>query len=240
MEFSGKTAIVTGAGKGIGRAIVMDLARQGAKLVICDINEEWIKSVESEIRAFNPNVISCVFDISKEDEVNKMVSTAKETFGRVDILINNAGIYLSDMGPFAESKSDSWKKKTEVNIYGTMYATRAVLPDMVGQGYGRIINIGSVAGVYGNANMVDYSMTKGAIISFTQALAKEVAEYGVTVNTVSPGNIDVDGAPLPSYSFMNRSGTPEELANAVVFLASDKASFISGQNYIVDGCRKKM
>ncbi len=240
MSFTGKCAIVTGAGKGIGKSVAMKLAKGGAKLVLCDINEEMIKSVEDEIKEFNPDVISCAFDISDEQAVYDMVEKAKNTFGRVDILINNAGIYTVDMGPFAESSSSSWKKKTEINIYGTMYATRAVLPYMIEQRYGKIVNIGSVAGVYGITNMVDYSMTKGAIISFTKALAKEVAEYGVNVNTLSPGNIVVSSKDLPDYSFMNRSGTPEECANVIVFLASDESSFVSGQNYIVDGCRKKM
>ncbi len=239
MNFAGKCAIITGAGRGIGREVAMQMAKGNASLVLCDINEENIKAVEAEIKEFNPNVISCVFNITDESAVKDMVKKAIETFGKVDILINNAGIYNThDL--FVNSKPEDWKLKTEINIYGTLYATQAVLPGMIEQKYGRIINIGSVAGVYGITTMVDYSMTKGAIISFTKALAKEVTEYGITVNTLSPGNIAVGDYDLPDLSFAGRSGTPEECANVIVFLASNEASYVSGQNYIVDGCRKKM
>ena len=141
-----------------------------------------------------------------------------------------------------QSISAEWKKKIEVNILGTMYCVSAVLPHMIKNHYGRIVNIGSVAGSYGIANMADYSMTKGGVIAFTKALAKETAPYGITVNTVSPGSINVteEENVMPEHSFMGRAGTPEECASVVVFLSSDEASYVSGQDYRVDGCRKKM
>ena len=135
------------------------------------------------------------------------------------------------------------KKKIEINVLGTMYFTRALIASMIQNRYGRVVNVSSVAGVYGIRNMVDYSTTKGAINAFTLALAKEVTEFGVTVNSVSPGNILSDSnleKDNPELSFAGRSGTNKECADVICFLASEKASYVSGQNYIVDGCRKKM
>ena len=135
-----------------------------------------------------------------------------------------------------DTTSDMWKKCIDVNILGTMYTTHAVLPHMIEKHYGRIVNIGSVAGEYGISYYVDYSMTKGAINSFTIALAKEVAEYGVNVNAVLPGNIGSLGEQGDNeLSFIKRRGTPEEVANVVSFLASDEASYINGSNVLVDG-----
>ena len=240
MNFKGKTAFVTGAGKGIGRAISVGLASLGANLVIADINEEILNETELQVKALGVEVRKAVFDVSDEDAVTREMNAAVEQFGQIHILVNNAGIYKNS--DFVESTSDNWKKYIDVNILGTMYPTHKILPHMIEKGYGRIINIGSVAGEYGLSYFVEYSMTKGAIISFTKALAKLVTEKGITVNCVSPGSIDVTGGnnPMSEHSFMGRAGTPEECANLVIFLASDEASYISGQNYLVDGCRKKM
>ena len=140
---------------------------------------------------------------------------------------------------------EDWKKYLDVNVMSAVYCTRAVLPDMVESRYGRIINVASVAGVYGNANMVQYSATKGAVISMTKALAKEVADKGVTVNSVSPGSVSDSGnddlmLTVPSeLAFMNRTGSPMENAELICFLASDAAGYISGQNIQIDGCRRK-
>ncbi len=178
--------------------------------------------------------------MSDEAAVRAAVNTGIREFGKIEILINNAGIYPGRN--FITSTSDQWKKIIDINVLGTMYPTHALLPHMIENGYGRIVNIASVAGVYGISYFVDYSMTKGAILSFTKALAKLVADKGVTVNCVSPGSIDVTGGnnPMPEHSFIGRAGTPDELANVVLFVASEEASYVSGQNYIVDGCRKKM
>ena len=145
-------------------------------------------SVEKEIREFTDDVLSFCLDVSDEEAVNSSVASAIKHFGGIDILVNNAGIFR-DYEFFVESSSDKWKRYIDINILGVMYFAKAVLPAMLDKGYGRIINLGSVAGVYGKAYQACYSMTKGAVISFTSALAKEVTDKGITVNCVSPGSV---------------------------------------------------
>ena len=244
MDFQNKTALITGASAGIGRATAIKFAQCGAAVVIVDINEEGLAAVEREVREFTDNVLSIVCDVANEDEVKNTVKLASEKFGGVDILINNAGIWRTWID-FVDGSSDEWKKYIDINILGVMYFAQAVLPYMLDKKWGRIINIGSVAGVYGNAKMAHYSMTKGAVIAFTKALAKEVSAEGVLVNCVSPGSVngsaDADyTATAPStLSFMGRTGSHMENANLICFLASEDASYISGQNIQIDGCRKK-
>ncbi len=239
-EFLGKTALVTGAARGIGEAIALGFAQNGADVIITDINRDNLMKTAEKIKACGVKVKAAVFDVSDEVAARAAIKDAETEFGKIDILVNNAGIY--PQVDFLQATSDHWKKMIDINILGTMYAAQAVLPGMIERGKGRIINIGSVAGVYGMSCFVDYSMTKGAVIALTKALAKSVADKGVTVNCISPGSIDITGGndPMPEHSFIGRSGTPEEFANAVLFVASDKASYISGQNYQVDGCRKMM
>ena len=241
-DFNGKVALVTGAATGIGRAALLQLARGGATVIAVDMNEEGVKAVAEEARALGAEAYSAAVDISREDCVGRMMENLLRDCGHIDILVNNAGIWRTGRGPFAESSSAAWRQKVEVNILGTMYMTHAVLPSMIERRYGRIINLSSVAGVYGNKNMVDYSTTKAAILGFTKALAKELGEYGITVNAVSPGNINSEQEYRNNteLSFLGRSGSSDECANVITFLASDAASFVSGQNYLVDGCRKKM
>lgn len=240
MNFTKKNAIITGASKGIGKAIALGMASKGANLILVDIDEENLNDVAAEVEKLGVKVKKAILDVSDEGKVRKVINEAIEEFNQIHILINNAGIYLGN--DFITTTSDMWKKCIDINILGTMYPTHALLPHMIEKGYGRIVNIGSIAGEYGISYFVDYSMTKGAVISFTKALAKLVADKGITVNCVSPGSIDVTGGnnKMEEHSFMGRAGTPEECANLVMFVASDEASYISGQNYLVDGCRKKM
>jgi len=244
MDFRGKTALVTGAAVGIGRAAAIRLAEGGADLMLMDVNGEKLGKTAKELEKYPVKVISCVCDVADEEQVREMVREGERELGKIDILVNNAALWRC-WKPFIETDSGEWKKFLDVNIMGTVYCTRAVLGGMTERKYGRIINIASVAGVYGNANMVHYSATKGAIIAMTKALAKEVAAQGVTVNSISPGSVspsdhdDMDYSQPSELSFMGRTGTDRENADLICFIASEEAGYISGQNIQIDGCRKK-
>lgn len=244
MRFKSKTALVTGAAVGIGRAAAIKFAAEGANIVIVDVNYDKLCSVKSEIEAFTKNVLAVECDITDERKVYETVKYAESVFGNVDILVNNAAVWRC-WAAFTDTPTDEWRKFLDVNIMGTVYFTKAVLPKMLENKYGRIVNVASVAGVYGNANMVHYSATKGAIISMTKALAKEVSSSGVLVNSVSPGSVspaeeaDLNYTQPSELSFIGRTGSDTENANLICFLASDEASYISGQNIQIDGCRKK-
>jgi 3-oxoacyl-[acyl-carrier protein] reductase len=245
MMFKNKTALVTGAAVGIGRACALQLAKEGANVIIVDINPDTLKETEQEIREFTDNVLSFVLDVSDNQRVLETVKAAEERFGAIDILINNAALWRG-WASFTETSLEDWKKFFDINVMGTVYFTKAVIQGMIDKGYGRIINVASVAGVYGNANMVHYSATKGAIISFTKALAKEVADKGITVNAVSPGTVsnsenrDIDHFEPNELAYMGRTGTDRENADLICFLASDKAGYISAQNIQIDGCRRRI
>ena len=232
-----KTALVTGGGHGIGLETARLFVEQGIRTLIVDCNLDNLRAAKAELNS-DLVEIYCA-DITEEDKVNKLCEEILGKYGVVDILINNAGIFRPDRGPFCESKSEHWRKKIDCNIYGTLYFTRALINPMIEQKNGAIVNLCSVMADYGTPNMVDYSLTKGAIKSFTIALSKEVAEHNVRVNCVSPGNIEPDNR-YPEMSYMNRSGSYRECAQVVCFLASEKASFVTGCNYTVDGGRKKI
>ncbi len=244
MRFSEKTALITGAAVGIGRACAILFAREGANVVLIDLDKEKLAATEAEIRQYTDKVLSFECNVTDEARVYEVVSEAEKIFGGIDILVNNAAIWRL-WSSFTETSTDDWRKYLDINIMGVVYFTKAVLPKMLENSYGRIINVASVAGVYGNANMVHYSATKGALISMTKALAKEVSSKGVLVNSVSPGSVspsdclDIDHTIESDLSFMGRTGSDRENAELICFLASDAASYISGQNIQIDGCRKK-
>lgn len=244
MRFENKTALVTGAAVGIGRAVALRLAEEGAKIVILDMNYDALMSVKGEAESLGAEVLAYKCDVGNESEVGEIVARATEHFGGIDILVNNAALWRT-WKSFTEIPTEEWKSFIDVNIMGVVYMTKAVLPKMLENGYGRIINVASVAGVYGNANMACYSTTKGALIAMTKALAKEVTDRGVLVNAVSPGSVSPSSNPDLNYfekselSFMGRTGTDTENANLICFLAGDESSYISGQNIQIDGCRKK-
>jgi NAD(P)-dependent dehydrogenase (short-subunit alcohol dehydrogenase family) len=245
MEFQNKTAIVTGAAVGIGKATSIQLAVGGANVVMVDMNPQTLTAAKAEVEAITSNVITVICDVTDPTAVENAVQTAVDTFGGVDILVNNAGIWRC-WATFLETSVEDWKRFLDINLMGTVYFTKAALPHMLKKGYGRIVNVASVAGVYGNANMVHYSATKGAVISFTKALAKEVTGQGVTVNAVSPGTVnsskngDIDASTPNESTYLGRSGTGRENADLICFLASEKSSYISGQNILIDGCRKSI
>lgn len=244
MNFNGKTTLVTGAAAGIGRAVAHKFAENGANLVLIDIDIQKLETVKKEIEKYTENVLIFQCDISDEARVYEVCKEAVKHFGKVDILINNAALWRA-WSSMESTSIDVWKQYFNINVFGSVYFINAILPKMKEKGFGRIINVASVAGVYGNANMVPYSATKGAVISMTKALAKEVAQDGITVNAVSPGsvspsqNTDMDYTEPSELSFMGRTGSDMENAELISFLASDEASYISGQNIQIDGCRKK-
>ena len=172
MEFINKTVVITGASVGIGKASALEFAKCGANVCLVDINEEELHNVQDVIKSFGGNAKAFICDVSDEEMVHNTVGEIISEFGKIDVLVNNAGLWRS-WKPFVETTSDEWKKRLSVNVLGLMYFTHEVLPYMIDNSYGRIVNVGSVAGHFGNPKMVDYSMTKGAVSSFTKALAKE-------------------------------------------------------------------
>lgn len=245
-RFTGRVIMITGASVGIGRACAIRFAQQGAAaLVLLDWNAETLRNLADEMRVYpETEVMTCTCDVGDEAQVNAYVNEAFARFGRIDVLVNNAGIWRCWQS-FLDTPTSEWERYIRVNIMGTVNCTKAVLGDMIKHGYGRIINVASVAGVYGNANMTHYSATKGALIAMTKALAKEVAEKGVTVNSVSPGSVspseenDIDYTQPSELAFMGRTGSCAENADLICFLASNEASYISAQNIQIDGCRRK-
>lgn len=245
MDLKGRVAIVTGAGRGLGWAIAKRLADEGASLVIADINWESAREKAELLKKMGREAIGIKVDVSKADEVNNMVKQVLEQFGGIDILINNAGI-LGPYLPVEEYPEEQWDQVIAVNLKGTFLCCQAVIPIMKKQGKGSIVNIASVAGKEGNANMAPYSASKGAIITLTKTLGKELATAHIRVNAVSPALLETEmtqsmtpeqRALLTSKIPMGRLGKPEEVAAVVKFLVSDEASFVTGQCYDISGGR---
>lgn len=243
--FKNKTVLITGAAVGIGKACALRFANGGANLVLVDYNSETLSKTEAEVKKITENVLSFVCDVSDNDTVLKVVEGALGRFGKIDVLVNNAALWRQYTA-FIDTDIDLWKKFIDINIMGTVYFTKAVLAGMKQNHYGRIINVASVAGVYGNPTMAMYSATKGAVISLTKALAKEVAADNITVNAVSPGTVspaeqdDIDYVEPNANTYSGRTGSTRENAELICFLAGDGAAYISGQNIQIDGCRKKI
>ena len=244
MTFCGKTVIITGAAVGIGYATAVKFAMNGANLILFDLNQEKLNELKTKLPSTVGKVKCIVGDVRDEAFVKSSVQEAITEFGGVDVLVNNAAVWRS-RSSFVETPSSEWRRFIDINVMGSVYFCQAVLPTMISQNKGRIINVASVAGVYGNAKMAHYSATKGAIISFTKALAKEVAANNILVNAVSPGSVSPSENDDYNYyceselSFLGRTGTDMENANLIYFLAGDEATYISGQNIQIDGCRKK-
>ena len=239
MIFNNRCALITGAAAGIGLATARNLAAHGVRLVLTDVNSDGLDKAVAELQESGADAVGFVLDVSSDEDIDRLAAGLEENDIKIDILINNAGIWRDNTGNFWETDPKSWIRRWRINVYGLMYLTRAILPGMIERRYGRIVNVASVAGIYGISGMTDYSATKGAVIAFTKSLAKETTEYGVTVNSVSPGNIG-DGDKDNGLSYAGRIGSYAECAELICFVASDNASWCSGQDYRADGCRKKM
>ena len=243
MKLKGKVAIVTGSGQGIGKGIALELAREGAKIIISDINQETINKTVDEMKSSGAEVLGVKADVSKAEEINQMVKTVIEKFGRVDVLVNNAGIYPFKL--LTEMSGEDWDKVLNVNLKGVFNCTKGVLPEMIKQKGGSIVNIASIAGaVVGYINLAHYSASKGGVLGFTRSAALELSQYGIRVNAIAPGAIETPGTKimgedaLKQFSQMiplKRLGKPEDIGKAVVFLASEDSSYITGQMIVVDG-----
>ena len=237
----GKIALVTGASRGIGKAIAISLAKEGAEVIInYSSSQENANKVVSEINSFGGNSSPLQADISNETSVNELIKTVLEKNNKIDILVNNAGITKD--GLIMRMKTEDWQKVLDLNLSGVFYCTRAVSRQMLKQKKGRIINITSVVGLMGNPGQANYSAAKAGVIGLTQSAAKEFASRGITVNAVAPGFIttdmtkDLNSEAILSAIPLGRFGEPEDVAGAVKFLAADpSAAYITGQTIQVDG-----
>ena len=243
MKLKNKVAIVTGAGQGIGKAIALELAKEGAKVVVSDINQEHMDEVVKEIKKLGSDAIGIKADVSNSSEIGNMAKKTLEQFKTIDILVSNAGIY--PFKPLTEMTEEEWDKVLDINLKGCFNCTRAVAPIMIKQKSGKIVNITSIAGsVIGYSNLAHYCASKGGILGFTRATALELAPYKINVNAIAPGAIRTPGTEvigeealkqLEQMVPLKRIGESEDIAKAAVFLASEDSSYITGQIIVVDG-----
>jgi len=246
-KLDGRACIVTGAGsaRGIGRAVALAMVAQGAALTLCDVDPESVKQLADHIANIGGRVIHLKADVTSEEDVAKVVQATIDQWGKVDILVNNAGI--TQPVKVLDTSVADWDRVVNVNLKGTFICSKAVLPNMINNGYGRIVNLSSVSakrggGVFGGAH---YSAAKAGVLGFAKALAREVSPYGITVNSVTPGLIATDirgGLESPEEQKRmsadipcRRMGTPEEVAASICFLASEEAAYITGEEIDING-----
>ncbi len=242
MRVKGKVVIITGAGRGIGRETALLLAGEGAQVAVCDRDPAAVQEVSRQIVRAGGEASAHALDVTRRSEIAEMVQQVMERFGRIDVLINNAGITMdATLGKMTEEQFDA---VIDVNLKGVFNCTQAVLPQMVAQGRGKIISASSVVGVHGNFGQTNYAATKAGVIGMTKSWAKELGRKGITANAVAPGFIQTDMtaampekvlAAMSEKTPVGRLGTPADIAKAYLFLASDDADFITGQVLGVDG-----
>jgi len=245
LELSERVAIVTGAARGIGFAIAERLSRAGARVVVADVDEEGAVAAVEQLREGGAEAVEAVADITNPDEVEAVVERTIDSFGKLDILVNNAGITGRDAS-LSKITDEDWERVLKLNLTATFYCCRAAIPRMREQRSGAVVNVASISGKEGNPNMIPYSVSKAGVICLTKALAKEVIHDGVRVNCVTPAVIEtplLDQLRPEAIEYMTakipmgRMGRAEEVAAVVHFLASDDASFVTGQCYDVSGGR---
>jgi 3-oxoacyl-[acyl-carrier protein] reductase len=241
VDLSGKVALVTGAGRGIGRAIALKLAGEGATVAVNDIGDT-AKAVVAEIEALKRSGLAVLADVSDAAAVNKMVETVVGEYGRLDILVNNAGISRDQI--IMRMSDEDWDSVINIDLKSAFLCSRAVMRPMLKQRWGRIISISSVVGVMGNKGQANYAAAKAGIIGLTRSIAKEVASRGITANAIAPGYIDTEMTQglneewreqLKGLIPLGYLGTPEDVAETVAFLGSEAARYITGQVLGVDG-----
>jgi len=243
MRFRDRVAIVTGSARGLGRAIALALAREGAKVVVVDIDPNIGEDVERDIWELGAQAIFVKADVSKRADVDRMVKATLAQFDKIDVLVNNAGIH--DAASFVEESEDLWQRMFAVNVMGTVLPSQAVVAEMIRGKKGKIVNISSKAAVVGEPFHAAYSASKGAVLALTRAMAIELAPHNITVNAVCPGPTytdmllgatdDAQREELTAIAPLGRLGQPEDIARAVLYLASDGSDWCTGQALSVDG-----
>lgn len=244
MKLENKVAIVTGSGRGIGRATAIELAKEGAKVVVSDIDLKECRNVCNEIKKIGSDAIAVRCDVSQKRDVETMIKKSIQTFQRIDILVNNAGVFL--MKPFVQMTEKDWNFVLDINLKGVFLCTNAVVKQMVKQKSGKIISITSIAGKVGFMNTSAYCASKAGIINLTRELAMELSPYNINVNAIAPGVIATKMTEdmlrdkktkegLLANTPLGRVGKPKEIGKAVVFLASSDSDFITGHTLVVDG-----
>lgn len=243
MNLSNKVALITGGSRGIGKEIALELAKNGVNIVISYVNNmEKATAVIDEIISYGVKAMAVCADVSVEEDVLHMIKTVEEEFGTIDILVNNAGITKDNL--IIRMKEEDWDSVMDVNLKGTFLCTKAVSRIMMKKRYGKIINITSVVGIMGNTGQSNYSASKAGVIGFTKSMAKELASRGIRVNGIAPGFIETDMTEVLKDEIkdtmlkaipLNSFGNPKDIANLVVFLASERSDYITGQIINVDG-----
>jgi 3-oxoacyl-[acyl-carrier protein] reductase len=243
MRFKDKTALITGGGRGIGATTALMMLAEGAKVGIVDLNEVDMKKVAETAESRGYRLKTLIGDVSKKEQVERFTETFVKEYGRIDILVNNAGIAISR--PFLEKTVEDWIKTLEINLIGVFLCSQTAARYMLARKSGKIVNISSIRGIdhCGREGIMDYSASKGAVINLTKTMAKELAPH-INVNTVAPGHTLTEmTASLPEQvkktmvegSYLKRMAQPEDIAKAILFLASEDANFITGQLLLVDG-----
>ncbi len=241
-----RVALVTGSARGIGKAIALRLGKEGYKVIVSDLAAgERCEKVVQEIRNDGGIATAVSCDVTDPTQIKEMIDQIITTYGRLDILVNNAGIAKNNL--LARISEDEWKKTIDTNLNGTFLCTKAVIRQMMKQRYGRIVNISSVVGLYGNPGQAHYAASKAGIIGLTKTLAKEVGSRGITANAIAPGYIQTSMTEDLKEEYwdeilrqvpLRRAGTPEDVAGVVAFLVSSDADYITGQVIVVDGGMK--
>ncbi|MDO8567756.1 MAG: glucose 1-dehydrogenase [Dehalococcoidales bacterium] len=248
-RFDGRVAVITGSARGMGKQMALRFAREGADIVLNDLREEQLKAAAQEIKALGRKAVYVVADISTADGAKKLIDAAVNSFGKVDILVNNAGIVAR--GTLLETTEEEWNSVLAVDLKGVFLCTQAAAKHMIEKKYGKIINIASVAGIGSIAGPLAYAAAKAGVVQMTKTCARELGRYNINVNCIAPGRIITDMTYIgrtpeeveksieaaKKASALKRAGSPDDVANVALFLASDESSFVSGQVIPCDGGR---